>query len=59
MHYITDYQFDINKGFMCKVNGKIFNCSFAWSCSKKQFYVSHLLKVADAMEIPRQEFIGI
>lgn len=59
MHYITDYQLDINKGFMCKVNGKTFNCSFAWSCSKKRFYVSYLLKVADAMEIPRQEFIGI
>jgi hypothetical protein len=59
MHYITDYQLDINKGFMCKVNGKTFNCSFAWSCSKKQFYVSHLLKVADAMEVPRQEFLGI
>ena len=59
MHYITDYQLDINKGFMCKVNGKTFNCSFAWSCSKKQFYVSYLLKVADAMEIPRQEFLGI
>lgn len=59
MYYITDYQLDINKGFMCKVNGKTFNCSFAWSCSKKQFYVSHLLNVADAMEIPRQEFIDI
>ena len=59
MNFITDYQLDIDKGFMCKVNGKTFNCSFAWSCSKKQFYVSYLLKVADAMEIPRQEFIGI
>ena len=59
MYYITDYQLDINKGFMCKVNGKTFNCSFAWSCSKKQFYVSYLLKVADAMEISRQEFLGI
>lgn len=59
MHYITDYQLDTDKGFMCKVNGKTFNCSFAWSDSKKQFYVSYLLKVADAMEIPRQEFIGI
>ena len=59
MHYITDYQLDINKGFMCKVNGKTFNCSFAWSCSKKRYYVSYLLKVADAMEVPRQEFLGI
>lgn len=59
MHYITDYQLDIKKGFQCKVNGKTFNCSFAWSSSKKRYYVSYLLKVADAMEIPRQEFIGI
>lgn len=59
MYYITDYQLDIKKGFQCKVNGKIFNCSFAWSSSKKLYYVSYLLKVADAMEIPRQEFIGI
>lgn len=59
MHYITDYQLDIKKGFQCKVNGKTFNCSFAWSCHKKRYYVSHLLKLADAMEIPRQEFIGI
>ena len=59
MHYITDYQLDIKKGFQCKVNGKTFNCSFAWSDSKKLYYVSYLLRVADAMEIPRQEFIGI
>lgn len=59
MNYITDYQLDINKGFMCKVNGKTFNCSFAWSCFKKRYYVSYLLKVADAMEVPRQEFLGI
>lgn len=58
MNYITDYHLD-KRGFQCKVNGKTFNCSFAWSCSKKQYYVSYLLKVADAMEIPRQEFIGI
>lgn len=59
MNYITVYQLDINKGFQCKVNGKTFNCSFEWSSSKKRYYVSYLLKVADAMEIPRQEFIGI
>lgn len=59
MNYITDYQLDIKKGFQCRVNGKTFNCSFAWSSSKKLYYVSYLLKVADAMEIPRQEFIGI
>lgn len=59
MYYITDYQLDIKKGFQCRVNGKMFNCSFAWSSSKKLYYVSYLLKVADAMEIPRQEFIGI
>lgn len=59
MNYITDYQLDIDRGFQCRVNGKMFNCSFAWSCVKKQCYISHLLKVADAMEIPRQEFLGI
>lgn len=59
MYYITDYQLDIKKGFQCRVNGKTFNCSFAWSDSKKLYYVSYLLRVADAMEIPRQEFIGI
>ena len=59
MYYITDYQLDIKKGFQCKVNGKIFHCPFVWSSSKKRYYVSYLLKVADAMEIPRQDFIGI
>ena len=59
MNYITVYQLDINGGFQCKVNGKTFNCTFEWSSSKKQYYVSNILNVADAMEIPRQEFIGI
>lgn len=60
MHYITDYQLDINKGFMCKVNGKTFKCEFLISNSAgKLFYISNILHVADAMGIPRQEFTGI
>lgn len=60
MHYITDYQLDINKGFMCKVNGKTFKCEFLSTVViGKHFYVSNILKVADAMGIARQEFIGI
>lgn len=58
MNYITDYQLDINKGFMCKVNGITFNCEFKFGQNLKWF-VSQILLVADAMEIPRQEFIGI
>lgn len=58
MHYITDYQLDTNKGFMCKVNGITFNCEFKFGQNLKWF-VSQILLVADAMEIPRQEFIGI
>ena len=60
MHYITDYQLDINKGFMCKVNGKTFKCEFLSTVVLgKHFYVSNILKVADAMGIARHEFIGI
>lgn len=60
MHYITDYQLDINKGFMCKVNGKTFKCEFLSTVVLgKHFYVSNILKVADAMEVARHEFIGI
>ena len=58
MHYITDYQLDTDKGFMCKVNGITFNCEFKFGQNLKWF-VSQILLVADAMEIPRQEFIGI
>lgn len=60
MNYITDYQLDINKGFMCKVNGIKFTCAFLSSdVLGKHFYVSNILKVADAIGIARQEFIGI
>ena len=60
MHYITDYQLDINKGFICKVNGKPFRCEFLTTeVLGKHFYVSNILKVADAMGVPRYEFIGI
>ena len=58
MNFITDYQLDIDKGFMCKVNGITFNCEFKFGQNLKWF-VSQILLVADAMEIPRQEFIGI
>ena len=60
MNFITDYQLDIDKGFMCKVNGKTFKCEFLISNSAgKHFYISNILHVADAMGIPRHEFIGI
>ena len=60
MNFITDYQLDIDKGFMCKVNGKTFKCEFLISNSTgKHFYISNILHVADAMGIPRHEFIGI
>lgn len=60
MYYITDYQLDINKGFMCRVNGKPFRCEFLTTdVLGKHFYVSNILKVADAIGIARQEFIGI
>ena len=60
MNYITDYQLDINKGFMCRVNGKPFRCEFLTTeVLGKHFYVSNILKVADAMGVPRYEFIGI
>lgn len=60
MNYITDYQLDINKGFMCKVNGKPFRCEFLTTeVLGKHFYVSNILKIADAMGVPRYEFIGI
>lgn len=45
---------------MCKVNGVKFKCEFLSSdVPGKHFYVSNILKVADAMDIPRQKFIGI
>lgn len=60
MNYITDYQLDIDKGFMCKVNGSKFKCEFLTSNSAgKHFYISNILHVADAMAVPRSEFIGI
>ena len=59
MNYITDYQLDINKGFVCKVNGITFTCEFKYNPNHQQWFISQILLVADAMEIPRQEFIGI
>lgn len=59
MNYITDYQLDIDKGFQCKVNGEIFDCPFRYSSNNKQYYVSGILKVADAIGVSRKEFIDI
>lgn len=59
MKYITCYQLDINSGFQCKANGKTFNCTFNLNSINKQYYISNILSVADAMEISRQEFLGI
>ena len=59
MNYITDYQLDIDKGFMCKVNGTTFTCEFKYSDASLRWFISNILRVADAMEIPRQNFINI
>lgn len=59
MHYITDYQLDINRGFQCKVNGKAFNCTFNLNSLNKQYFITNILSVADAIGIPRQEFIDV
>ena len=59
MHYITDYQLDINKGFMCKVNGISYQFDFKYSTRKYLYYVSNILKLADFLEIDRSELKGI
>ena len=59
MNYITDYQLDIDKGFMCKVNGISYQFDFKYSTRKYRYYVSNILKLADFLEIDRSELKGI
>ena len=59
MNYITDYQLDIDKGFMCKVNGIAYQFDFKYSTQKYKYYISNILKLADFLEINRSELIGI
>lgn len=59
MNYITDYQLDIDKGFMCKVNGIAYQFDFKYSTQKYLYYVSNILKLADHLEIDRSELKGI
>lgn len=59
MNYITDYQLDIDKGFMCKVNGVAYQFDFKYSTQKYKYYISNILKLADFLEIDRSELIGI
>ena len=59
MNFITDYQLDIDKGFMCKVNGVAYQFDFKYSTRKYLYYVSNILKLADLLEINRSELKGI
>jgi hypothetical protein len=59
MNFITDYQLDIDKGFMCKVNGIAYQFDFKYSTRKYLYYVSNILKLADHLEIDRSELKGI
>ena len=59
MNFITDYQLDIDKGFMCKVNGIAYQFDFKYSTRKYLYYVSNILKLADLLEIDRSELKGI
>ena len=59
MNYITDYQLDIDKGFMCKVNGISYQFDFKYSTRKYLYYVSNILKLADYLDIDRSELKGI
>ena len=59
MNFITDYQLDIDKGFMCKVNGIAYQFDFKYSIQKRKYYISNILKLADFLEIDRSELIGI
>ena len=59
MNFITDYQLDIDKGFMCKVNGVAYQFDFKYSTRKYLYYVSNILKLADFLEIDRSELKGI
>lgn len=59
MNYITDYQLDIDKGFMCIVNDIVYQFDFKYSTKKYLYYVSNILKLADFLEIDRSELKGI
>lgn len=59
MNFITDYQLDIDKGFMCIVNGIVYQFDFKYSTRKYLYYVSNILKLADFLEIDRSELKGI
>lgn len=59
MNFIEDYQLDIDKGFMCKVNGVAYQFDFKYSTRKYLYYVSNILKLADFLEIDRSELKGI
>jgi hypothetical protein len=59
MNFITDYQLDINKGFMCRVNDIPYHFDFKYSTQKYKYYISNILKLADFLEIDRSELIGI
>lgn len=59
MNYITDYQLDIDKGFMCIVNGISYQFDFKYSTRKYLYYVSNILKLADYLDIDRSELKGI
>lgn len=41
MNYITDYQLDIDRGFQCKVNEKIFQIMFNLSIDEELWFLSH------------------
>lgn len=59
MNFITDYQLDIDKGFMCKVNGIAYQFDFTYSTQQHLYYISNILKLADFLEIDRAELKGI
>lgn len=40
MNYITDYQLDIDRGFQCKVNGKLFEIYFSKSADDKHWFIT-------------------
>lgn len=47
MNFIEDYQLDIDKGFMCKINDIPYHFEFKYSTQKHNYYISNILKLAD------------
>lgn len=45
MNFITDYQLDIDKGFMCKVNEKLLKIQFLESSDGKHWFISDQFRV--------------